>query len=169
MAMSEPASTEPTIVDENRYGPGPWVGEPDRLEWRHRGLPCLMVRNVEIGNWCGYVAVPPGHPWHGKTDETIDADVHWGLTYTAGCGGHVCHVPQLGEPVDVWWLGFDCAHAYDVMPFTAKLKRSHGIDFGAAYADAEAAGLPAVRYRDVAFVRAECERLADQVLAAATS
>jgi len=160
--MSEPAANhEPTVVDENRYGPGPWVGEPDRLEWRYLGLPCLMVRNVEMGNWCGYVAVPPGHPWHGKTDDALDVEVHWGLSYTARCAGHICHVPEPGEPDDVWWLGFDCGHAYDVMPFTAKR-------FG-AYAVLEAAGLPATRYRDVAFVRAECEKLADQVLAAANS
>jgi hypothetical protein len=163
--MREPTSTEPTVVDEQRYGPGPWVGEPDRLEWRYRGLPCLMVRNVEMGNWCGYVAVPPSHPWHGKhrdEPDALDVEVHWGLSYADACGGHVCHVPQPGEPDDVWWLGFDCAHAYDVMPFIAKR-------MGTAYAHIEVAGLPTVRYRDVAYVRAECEKLADQVLAAAAS
>jgi hypothetical protein len=156
-------ATEPSTVDETRYGPGPWVGEPDRLEWRHRGVPCLMVRNMEIGNWCGYAAVPPGHPWHGKdTDEFEDAirvEVHWGLTYADACAGDICHVPLPGEPGDVWWLGFDCAHAFDATPFTAKLRADQGFGFRSA-ADAGEV------YRDVAYVRAQCEQLADQVIAA---
>lgn len=145
-------------VNEHRYGPGPWVGEPDRLEWRYRGLPCLMVRNVEIGNWCGYVAVPPGHPWHGAASGALDVDAHGGLTYADACAGSICHVPHPGEPDDVWWLGFDCGHAFDLLPFTRKLYADRGV----------ARGDVGDVYRDVAYVRAECEQLADQVLAAAT-
>jgi hypothetical protein len=151
-------SAAPTVVDEHRYGPGPWVGEPDRLEWRYRGLPCLMVRNIEVGNWCGYVAVPPGHAWHGRDRDALDVDAHGGLTYADGCCGHICHVPQPGEPDDVWWLGFDCAHAYDVMPKVRATMPALTLQ-----AEAELG----YAYRDVAYVRAECERLADQVLAAA--
>lgn len=162
--MSEPTPTiDPaTTVDENRYGPGPWVGEPDRIEWRYRGVPCLMVRNVELGNWCGYAAVPPGHPWHGRDMEAIDVEVHWGLTYSAACTGQICHAPQPGEPADVWWLGFDCGHGFDIMPWMSKRLGARRLD-----SSFPADGPFAVKYRDVAYVRAECERLADQILAAA--
>jgi hypothetical protein len=47
------------------WGAGPWCDEPDRVEFDAHGLPCLMQR-IPMGTWCGYVAVPPGHPLHGK-------------------------------------------------------------------------------------------------------
>jgi hypothetical protein len=123
-----------------------------------------MVRNVEIGNWCGYAAVPPGHPWHGKPlDDAPDVEVHWGLTYAAACAGHVCHAPQPGEADDVWWLGFDCGHGFDVMPFTRKMHADRGRDLAAMLETESACRM---QYRDVAYVRAECERLAEQILAA---
>jgi len=60
---------------------------------------------------CGYVRIPPGHPWHGKDYDdvrTADGDwpeVHGGLTFAhpdTHCG--------QGGPDDAWWLGFDAAH-----------------------------------------------------------
>lgn len=75
------------------------------------GFACL-IRRTNIGIWCGYVAVPPGHPWHGKHYDAVDADVHGGLTYAEPCSGEICHVPQPGESDDVWWLGFDCGHYF---------------------------------------------------------
>lgn len=153
------------------WGPGPWQDEPDRIEWRSHGLPCLM-RRTELGIWCGYVAVPPGHPLHGKdmSDERVSAlDAHGGITYADGCRGDICHEPQEGEPADVYWLGFDCAHAWDYSPGLAKTLRE-----AKAYFVAEHPGLqelvgpefPRGVYRDEAYVRAECESLAAQLMAA---
>lgn len=134
-----------------RPGVGPWVDEPDRVEWKSAGgLPCLIVRNAACGHLCGYVAVPPGHPMHGRgtDDERLDLDVHGGITYAAACRGDVCHVPAPGEPDDVWWIGFDAAHAGDAIPLTDRLCPK----------------LMAVStYRDVAYMRAECEGLAAQL------
>lgn len=47
------------------FGAGPWMDEPDHVEFEHEGVPCIIHRNA-MGAWCGYAAVPPGHPWHGK-------------------------------------------------------------------------------------------------------
>lgn len=82
----------------------------DKQEFRSpAGTPCVVKRNYA---WCGYVAVPPGHPWHGKGYDDIqnEVDVHGGLTYARACSGAVCHVPAPGEPDDVWWIGFDLGH-----------------------------------------------------------
>jgi hypothetical protein len=70
-----------------KFGPGPWVEEPDRIEWRIDGVPCLMVRNESGGHWCGYAAVAPGHPWHGTEYNDVDLleGVHGGLTYSEKC------------------------------------------------------------------------------------
>jgi hypothetical protein len=150
--MSDPTAWS---VDREGWPAGPWDGEPDRIEWRHRGLPCLIVRNGN-GALCGYAGVPPRHPWHGLEYDGIDADVHGGLTYAAACAGHICHVPAPGEPDDVWWLGFDCGHAFDITPrfmspALAEIIRRSPLEHA---------------YHTIDYVKAEVERLADQALAA---
>lgn len=140
-------------IDKSQFGDGPWQTEPDRVEWRYLGLPCLIVRN-EMGALCGYVGVPPEHPWHGKDYNDIDGavDVHGGLTYANKCNdAAICHVPKDGEPDDVWWLGFDCAHSGDGVPGRPGLIGAY-MNIG-------------TRYRDVTYVRAEVEKLAVQVAA----
>lgn len=130
--------------DKSVWPPGPWHEEPDRLEWRSEGLPCLIVRN-RLGALCGYVGVSEGHPWHGKSADEIEASAHGGLTYAAACEGHICHVPLPGEPDSVWWVGFDCLHGGDEAP--GMLGR--GLGFGGTY-------------RSVFYVRGEVEALAKQ-------
>jgi hypothetical protein len=154
------------------YPDGAWTAEPDRLEFEHLGVPCILARGG-AGSWCGYAAVPPGHPWHGKEYEHVDVEVHGGLTYARECAGHVCHVPKPGEPDDVWWLGFDCAHSGDIVPGDI------ACDVMIDKMRAENGEPPLVRslrggywhdsYKTIAYVRAETERLAEQVRAAATT
>lgn len=45
---------------------GEWNFEPDELDFADEatGLTCAMRRGPG-GHWCGYVAVPTGHPLHG--------------------------------------------------------------------------------------------------------
>lgn len=103
--------------DRSTWGPGGWEGEPDLIEWRNTdapGLALMVVRSNSTGALCGYVGLPPGHPQHGKGDVSVE--VHGGLTYADECAGHICHVPEPGEPDDIWWLGFDCGHCFDMMP-----------------------------------------------------
>jgi hypothetical protein len=130
-----------------RWGSGPWIDEPDRIEFEAHGLPCLMLRNP-FGAWCGYAAVPPGHPYHGKSDADVEA--HGGITYAGTCDESVgiCHVPKPGEPDNVYWFGFDCSHCYDLTPGLRIPMLDH------------------VVYRDVNYVRAEVEALAAQLAAA---
>lgn len=137
-------------LDRQAWGDGPWVSEPDRAEWKDEltGYPCLAVRS-SLGHWCGYVAVSPNHPAHGKGYDTVhemsdQVAVHGGLTYASECRGHICHVPEAGEPDNVWWLGFDCAHCGD---------RSPGMK--ALFEDDV--------YRDLPYVRSECANLASQL------
>jgi hypothetical protein len=39
---------------------GPWQSEPDRMEFKHAGLDCLLSRNTRMFHWCGYAGVPKG-------------------------------------------------------------------------------------------------------------
>lgn len=137
--------TETKSIDKSGWGPGPWQDEPDRVEFEHLGFPCLMVRQKSHGGWCGYVAVPPGHPWHGAGYD-LDVEIHGGITYGEKCAGEICHVPKPGEPDDVWWLGFDCAHAWDFSPARDRTWPRFGDEV----------------YRTAAYVRGQCARLAEQ-------
>lgn len=56
--------SEEKFFHKENWGAGPWDGEPDRIEFTASGYPCRMRRNA-FGAWCGYVGLPPGHPWHG--------------------------------------------------------------------------------------------------------
>ena len=145
-------------IDKRDWGEGPWIDEPDRVEWRHRDLPCLIVRSDATGALCGYVGVPPGHPWCGRGYDEIEASAHGGLTYSNACdpGGPICHEPAPGEPDEVWWVGFDCSHAYDVSPkIEALVGWANHRRFG-----------PRVAYRDIAYVTGVVNDLADQALGA---
>src|SRR5688572_6418858 len=142
------------LAPKKDWPPGPWNDEPDRLDFRFNGLPCILSRGTS-GAWCGYVGVPPGHPWHGQPYDDIRPSVHGGLTYAAKCRGLVCHVPEPGESPDVWWLGFDCAHAFDFGPALAALAK-----FPEYWAIHD-------KYWTIDEAKAETEHLAAQAIAAA--
>jgi hypothetical protein len=150
-----------TTIDKSGWGDGPWHDEPDKVQWIDdaTGFDCL-ARRGPMGNWCGYVGVPPGHPAHGRDYDDVTVDVHGGLTFADTCQNDapevegICHVPEPGRPADVWWLGFDCGHFMDFMP--------------GLYARERHLGLPALQfadelYRDLAYVRGECASLARQL------
>lgn len=82
-----------TTIDRAALGwpSGEWDSEPDKLQWPDEatGLPCLAVRHASLGHWCGYVGVPPEHPWAGHTyDSDVEVDVHGGLTFADACQPH---------------------------------------------------------------------------------
>lgn len=165
-------------IDKSAWERGPWDDEPDKIQFADdsTGFPCLIVRNRH-GALCGYVGVPSGHPWHGKGyddcllhpvpegggyDETAYPDVHGGLTFAGPCGHGddestgICHKPTPGASDDVWWLGFDCAHAWDYTgmkdapEWRARFPRD-----------------PEDVYRDVDYVKSEVRKLASQAASVA--
>ena len=141
------------VIDKSKWGDGPWQTEPDRKEWQHAGFQCLIVRVESHGGLCGYIGVPPGHPWHGKPYHEVEADCHGGLTYASECRGAVCHVPAPGEPENLWWLGFDHAHAWDFSPArSARYSLSRSAD---------------EVYRDMEYATKGVESLAEQAAQAA--
>lgn len=146
---------------------GPWMHEEHRLEFKRNGLDCLISRNPEMFNWCGYVAVPKGHPLFGKDyneiydyekEQGIDISVHGGLTYSNQCNYVICHVTDRPED-EAWWFGFDCAHGYDLIPGMLKFRLDHKDN--ALFANFRL--LEKETYKDVDYVVEEVIRLADQL------
>lgn len=67
----------------------------------------VLVRHNFLGYRCGYVGVPKGHPLYGTgydKAEDMGLHAHGGLTFAG-------EFEALGD--GLWYLGFDCAHAWD--------------------------------------------------------
>lgn len=112
------------------------------------------VTSNGIGYRCGYVRIPPGHPWHGKGYDDVKPypEVHGGLTFTepdTHCG--------KGGADDAWWLGFDCAHAGDAAD--PSLPTSDGAPLHPALARL---GRESGEIRTTDYVEEQCRRLAEQ-------
>lgn len=159
-------------MDRTGWPSGPWDNEPDRVEWKMAeppGYPLLIVRGP-MGSLCGYVGLPPGHPLHGvgwDAPEVEALDAHGGINYAKACSGNICHVPAPGEPDDVWWLGFDCSHAWDYSPgLQARVaSRSGG---KATYVGSPPEYLDET-YRTVEYVKTAVEELAATLARSAAS
>lgn len=111
--LNEP-NGERRFIDRAGWERGQWDGEPDEVWWPGAdGAYHWAVRNWS-GAWCGYVAVPMGHPWSLICDhEVSDDNAEWSALRPDG-----------------WTLfGFDCGHNWHVQP-----SRGHHYDGGSYYA-----------------------------------
>jgi len=121
-------------VERSGWPSGPWDTEPDFAVIEHAGF-TGFVKRAWTGGLCGYVALPPNHPWHGKDYSDVSADCHGQLTFAERMGPY-------------WCLGFDCGHAGDVTPMMVALMP------GMCRADWV--------YRDFAYVREQVKGLCQQ-------
>jgi hypothetical protein len=94
---------------------------------------------------------------NGKAAIDIVLDAHGGITFADACqksddpSKGICHLPEPGEPDNVWWFGFDCSHCDDLSP--AYMTRQSGLRW---YGE----------YRDINYVKAEIRGLAQQLASA---
>lgn len=112
--------------------------EPDLKEWEHQGFKLKIVRHVVTGHLCGYLDIPEGHAWYGKdfSRGVEGPEMHGGCTFAQ-------EIPDL----NIWRIGFDCAHYGDAMPGMLRhdfIRLAHGI------------------YRNMEYVTKECESLAEK-------
>lgn len=127
--------------------------EPDREEFEYNGYKCLIQRHLEMGHLCGYVGVSKGHPCYGRIyepmiyDDIYKIQIHGGLTHSGeGDGGN--------WPKGYWWFGFDCAHAWDLVPNLQMLSKHMGFRMDV---------LDGI-YRDFEYVRKETKSLVEQIM-----
>lgn len=150
----------PYVVNRDGWPPGPWDKEPDRWEGKRAGLLILAVRN-DMGSWCGYVGMPPEHPWSGYDRNTIhglseDLHAHGGLTFSGWSTDRIWH---SAEEEKIWWIGFDCGHAWDLSPFMARMLAGMSSGFGygdGGYGDRWT-------YKTIDYVKEGVRALAEQV------
>lgn len=160
-----------------RHPLGPWEEEPNAKVFMVGGLKGLILRNPLTGALCGYVRIPRGKltrrlKKHGRIPKKplkpfgeMDAalfrsslfsklrrkvmydhpvvrglEVHGGLTFSGK--------PQHLKAKRGLWLGFDCAHCDDLMPYM--------LYFGV---------IPPGEYRTMEYVEDQVRELAKQVKA----
>jgi hypothetical protein len=129
-------------IDKSAWVDGEWQQEPDRIEWVYLGLPCLIVR--QEGGWlCGYVGIPPTHPYYGYGKDMENKELKEIYTDKAINFSEasqqiddpraVCH-QLLPRTDDYWWIGFDCCHYDDVFPRIIKV---YNFPSGTSYKNVE--------------------------------
>jgi hypothetical protein len=130
----------------------PWETEPDSEEWVHKPTKykCKIWRHTNLLHLCGYVGIPYGHAWYGQTyNDTNVAQplVHGGVTFSG-------RMPETKGRA-IWWVGFDCGHAGDMSPGILMSLLDINHDSMDRLCNEE--------YRDIAYVRSECNLLADNL------
>lgn len=149
------------ILIKSKWGEGPWILEPDLVVFRAKAAPhyrCCVWRHNMHGQLNGYVLLPSGHPAHGAGYDAVQGlgvRAHRGLTF----GGPA--------PGGGWLVGFHCAHAFDYSPAL----EARGPAFLRFMRTEPGAGLPhwaQHTYHDVAYVRGELERAAEDLAAMET-
>lgn len=129
-----------------------WLDEPNKLEWEYEGYECVIIRNSIYGYLCGYVCLDIGHPWALKysEDATIRSiDVHGGITFS----DNFLPIKPYKTNVNVWWIGFAAGHTKDFCPFNNIFDTT----------------IINATYKNMAFIKAEVEKLARQCKEAANN
>ena len=128
---------------------GPWETEANEASFEEKAsrYQCFVRRN-KMGNLCGYVKVPESHPFHGlgySTDAVDHAgiEIHGGITYSENAAP---------DGTKGWTFGFDTSHSMDFSPVVARYRPPSGNEV----------------YRNMDYVKSECESLARQLFALAT-
>jgi len=101
-----------------------------------RAVVLILLENGRRLHRCGYVGVPEDHPLYLK-EQCFS--VHGGITYWGGGSNSSYPIPS-----SLWWFGFDCDHAGD-----ARIEEDDPLPYGIV--------------RDLNYVVAECEKLAEQI------
>ena len=119
--------------------------EGDLKVFEYEGYQCCVLRGP-LGALNGYVALDNNHILYGAHYDNDEVIVHGGLTFSKY---PPIHMPFPKSFKDKWVLGFDCAHACDVVPKNLEL----GLCFSGS-------GI----YRDMEYVENEIKRLVNQLI-----
>jgi hypothetical protein len=130
------------------FGEGEWIEEDDLVRFEHEGINCLVQRN-QMGALCGYCEIPKGHKYFAGDYDDIPYEAHGGLTYS--------EYGPLG-----FWIGFDCAHSYDVVPacenmlieIQNKMRQRLRLESSRIFERS---------YKNIEFVKQQCMKLAEQI------
>lgn len=106
-----------------------WELEPNIRYGKYRNYKWMILRHQHMGHLCGYVAFRPNSPYYEVGYDTIPCrliECHGGPTF-AGRFEFKTLSKRMTDDEKVafrkffngkdWWLGFDCGHYEDLIPF----------------------------------------------------
>lgn len=116
-------------------------------------FPCAIVKHESLGTLCGYIGVPPCHPWYGQDHDGIGRlHVHGGLTYHSH--------EQHGHPTQIAYL----QHKADEMDkSSSNLPNFYRRNLDAAKEAKPGPGYPCDTGQDVWWLGFDCGHLGDLV------
>lgn len=112
--------------------------EGDHVRFTYRGYDCAIETICPMQHLCGYVRIPETSVLYGRNcddDLLYSLPVHGGITYAGN------RFDDNG-----WWIGFDCAHAYDLLPGMPDSPINRG------------------EYRDMEYVKQQIKSLVDWII-----
>lgn len=121
-----------------------WETEPNELLFEYKGLKCMILRVYGLGHLCGYVGINFEDANWNTLEDMID--VHGSITFFEPYSN------LLGSFSDYFAgcthvIGFDAGHAGDLSPQFYQTELSSWST-----------------YRDIEYVKAETESMAEQIL-----
>lgn len=134
---------------KKNFPPGEWCKEPDLSRWIHNDMDCLVVRDMSLGIWKGFVGVNQQHLFYKKSIENFLA-TEKGMDFFLETGGRLFNAGRL--PIryreytsNLWWIGMDTSQGNDYMPLL-KLENSVTVS--------------QQTYKNFSFIRKETNKLA---------
>lgn len=133
------------------FPPGKWLIEPDFCKWTSCNLTCLVLRDMSLGIWKGWVGLPKEHLFFNKTiDLILDYDNVLDLFFSVHGGISMAGPLPYKRSQDynnLWWIGIETCHGDDYLPL--------------AHLDPELSYLAQNQsYKDFSFIRKEIKKLA---------
>lgn len=148
--VNKKTSTKNAIyINKVGWGEGVWQLEPDQSHFTlENGSPGIIKRDDINGALMGYMPIGREHPFHGKSFDKIPVDVHGGLSFSKNELIYDDQLAWFASSKGWWWIGFDCAHAFDIMPAVGNMGMKP---------------YPNATYKPYHYVRWELNRLAMQI------
>jgi hypothetical protein len=86
------------------------------------GFTCTIARWRGSIQLTGYVKIPDNHPWFNKDYDIINNTISEKMDTALMCHGWLTYSDnrypcEMGGSSKVWVIGFDCAHAGDLVSF----------------------------------------------------
>lgn len=116
----------------------PWMQEPGYARFTLNDFECAIIRHQELGHLCGYVGLFRHHAMFEMPSEDFHAvSVHGGITYAS----HFIVNRETGtirNSPGIWWIGFDCAHSDDYLPYSLSPSSGEYRSFGFVFRELQA-------------------------------
>ena len=134
--------------------------EPNKETFTYKGYKCLIKRLKDTGHLNGYVGLSAEHELHGVNYNNLNIECHGGLTFSDF---------WEEENDGLWYIGFDCGHAWDMQPLLyvnlKQIVHSYKLDGVEHTYESEPNYdiIDGTTYKDIEYVRNECKAIVDQL------